>query len=117
MTTCITPCLSFNYTLIRFRHPNLVTLIGYSNQGDYPRCLIYEFMPNGTLEDVLEFGVRIIIIINLGMGACNNRRKTDTPTLLMNLIIIILLYCYLCTTDFPCVQTHSRVAVTILTSL
>ena len=40
----------------RFRHPNLVTLIGYSNK---PKCLIYEFMLNGTLEDALEIGVSI----------------------------------------------------------
>lgn len=44
----------------RFRHPNLVTLIGYSNS---PKCLIYEFMLNGTLEDALEIGVRIYLLL------------------------------------------------------
>uniref|UniRef100_A0A1X7U7Q0 non-specific serine/threonine protein kinase n=1 Tax=Amphimedon queenslandica TaxID=400682 RepID=A0A1X7U7Q0_AMPQE len=43
--------------LSKFRHPNLVTLLGYSNDPGLPRCLIYEFMVNGTLEDALDFGV------------------------------------------------------------
>ena len=42
--------------LFRFRHPNLVTLIGYHNSRDM-KCLIYELLPNGTLEDALEIGV------------------------------------------------------------
>ena len=47
----------FTVYCFRFRHPNLVTLLGYSNDVGKPRCLIYEFMPNGTLEDALELGV------------------------------------------------------------
>ena len=47
----------FTVYCFRFRHPNLVTLLGYSNDIGKPRCLIYEFMPNGTLEDALELGV------------------------------------------------------------
>lgn len=46
----------------RFRHPNLVTLIGYSSK---PKCLIYEFMLNGTLEDALEIGVRLSQLVEL----------------------------------------------------
>ena len=42
----------------RFRHPNLVTLIGYSSSPGKDKCLIYEFLPNGTLEEALEIGVR-----------------------------------------------------------
>lgn len=41
----------------RFRHPNLVTLIGYSSTQQKSKCLIYELLPNGTLEDALEIGV------------------------------------------------------------
>ena len=39
--------------LAQFRHPNLITLMGYSCDGPCP-CLIYEFMDNGTLEDKLD---------------------------------------------------------------
>ncbi|XP_062523945.1 interleukin-1 receptor-associated kinase 4-like [Corticium candelabrum] len=39
--------------LAQFRHPNLITLMGYSCNGPCP-CLIYEFMDNGTLEDKLD---------------------------------------------------------------
>ena len=53
----------YNWCILgcRFRHPNLVTLIGYSNS---PKCLIYEFMLNGTLEDALEIGVSIYCVLN-----------------------------------------------------
>lgn len=30
--------------------------MGYSNSSKCPRCLIYEFVTNGTLEDALEVG-------------------------------------------------------------
>eukprot|EP00118_Oscarella_pearsei_P026123 m.309441 g.309441 ORF g.309441 m.309441 type:complete len:375 (+) comp46507_c0_seq1:198-1322(+) len=39
--------------LAQFRHPNLISLMGYSCNGKYP-CLVYEFMENGTLEDKLD---------------------------------------------------------------
>jgi len=31
-----------------------VTLIGYSSSPGKDKCLIYEFLPNGTLEEALE---------------------------------------------------------------
>ncbi|GMI78892.1 hypothetical protein HRI_001558500 [Hibiscus trionum] len=38
--------------LSRLQHPNLVNLIGYCADGDQ-RLLVYEFMPQGSLEDHL----------------------------------------------------------------
>ena len=32
-------------------------LIGYSCTPDKPKCLVYEFLQNGSLEDALEIGV------------------------------------------------------------
>ncbi|KFM68714.1 Interleukin-1 receptor-associated kinase 4, partial [Stegodyphus mimosarum] len=38
--------------LVRCHHENLVPLLGFSNNG--PRCcLVYEYMPNGSLQDRL----------------------------------------------------------------
>ncbi|CAH1389049.1 unnamed protein product [Nezara viridula] len=34
-------------------HQNILPVIGYSNDGPY-KCLIYSFMPNGSLQDALE---------------------------------------------------------------
>lgn len=39
--------------LSRLDHPNLVTLIGYCADGKH-RFLVYEFMPNGNLQDLLN---------------------------------------------------------------
>lgn len=38
--------------LLKFRHENLVTLYGYALDGP-SLCLIYQYMPNGSLEDRL----------------------------------------------------------------
>ncbi|XP_012941607.2 interleukin-1 receptor-associated kinase 4 isoform X2 [Aplysia californica] len=39
-------------TLSNFRHENIVLLMGYSIEGD-SRCLVYQYMPNGSLEERL----------------------------------------------------------------
>uniref|UniRef100_A0A2C9KR81 non-specific serine/threonine protein kinase n=1 Tax=Biomphalaria glabrata TaxID=6526 RepID=A0A2C9KR81_BIOGL len=39
-------------TLCKYKHENLVLLLGYSVDGDN-RCLIYQYMCNGSLEDRL----------------------------------------------------------------
>jgi len=41
----------------RYRHPNLLTLMGFCAHSDN-FCLVYEFMSNGTLEDALANSVR-----------------------------------------------------------
>lgn len=40
----------------RFRHPNIVDFAGYCAQSGY-YCLVYGFLPNGSLEDCLHFQV------------------------------------------------------------
>ncbi|KJE90737.1 TKL/IRAK protein kinase [Capsaspora owczarzaki ATCC 30864] len=48
-------------TLSKFRHPNIITILSYAeSHGEY--CLVYEFMPNGSVRDRLN-------------------RKNDTPPL------------------------------------
>ncbi|XP_056585828.1 interleukin-1 receptor-associated kinase 1 [Triplophysa dalaica] len=39
--------------LSQYRHPNIMELVGYSIQGQI-YCLIYVYMPNGSLEDRLH---------------------------------------------------------------
>uniref|UniRef100_H2Y7W7 Protein kinase domain-containing protein n=1 Tax=Ciona savignyi TaxID=51511 RepID=H2Y7W7_CIOSA len=41
-----------NY-LAEYRHPNIITLYGWSLNGPDP-CLVYEFMSNGSLQDRLQ---------------------------------------------------------------
>lgn len=40
-------------TLANYHHENIVELVGYSIDGP-EKCLVYEFMPNGSLEDRLH---------------------------------------------------------------
>ena len=46
------------FVITRYRHPNLVVLLGYHNTPKL-KALVYEYLPNGTLEDALELGVSI----------------------------------------------------------
>lgn len=40
-------------TMYRFRHPNLVRLFGYSNDGPF-LCIVTEYLENGSLQDFLS---------------------------------------------------------------
>eukprot|EP00731_Ephydatia_muelleri_P015626 Em0009g50a len=42
--------------LTKYHHPNLVVLLGYYNSPSL-KALVYEYLPNGTLEDALETGL------------------------------------------------------------
>ncbi|KJE94948.1 hypothetical protein CAOG_08896 [Capsaspora owczarzaki ATCC 30864] len=48
-------------SLSKFRHANIIAILSYAEEGD-ERCLVYEFMPNGSVRDRLS-------------------RKNDTPAL------------------------------------
>lgn len=39
--------------LSHFRHPNIISILGYSEGGDSEMCLVLEFAPNGSLYDCL----------------------------------------------------------------
>ncbi|KAG0449667.1 hypothetical protein HPP92_027267 [Vanilla planifolia] len=59
----------------RFRHPNLVKLIGYCSEGE-DRLLVYEFMPKGSLEnhlfrrsaEPLSWAIRIKVAVGAARG-------------------------------------------------
>ncbi|KJE95511.1 hypothetical protein CAOG_05960 [Capsaspora owczarzaki ATCC 30864] len=40
-------------SLSKFRHPNIIAILSYAEEGD-ERCLVYEFMPNGSVRDRLS---------------------------------------------------------------
>lgn len=45
--------LKFCFLILRYRHSNLVPLLGFSCDTDN-HCLVYEFMSNGSLLDKLQ---------------------------------------------------------------
>ncbi|XP_010471538.1 PREDICTED: protein kinase 2B, chloroplastic-like [Camelina sativa] len=65
------------YYLGRSHHPNLVKLIGYSLE-DEQRLLVYEYKPNGSLENhlfergsnVLSWSLRMKVAIGAARGLC-----------------------------------------------
>ena len=72
------PCL---YTLHRYRHPNLLTLMGFCAYSDN-FCLIYEFMSNGTLEEALASSVKA--------GAYKLQLRDSCDELLVRVIVQML---------------------------
>ncbi|KJE96099.1 TKL/IRAK protein kinase [Capsaspora owczarzaki ATCC 30864] len=40
-------------SLSKFRHANIIAILSYAEEGD-ERCLVYEFMPNGSVRDRLD---------------------------------------------------------------
>lgn len=66
-------------------HPNLVNLVGYCADGDQ-RILVYEYMPNGSLEDHLLGMSRILYLQH------NQRSETSV---LMNSVVDIFALCIL----------------------
>ncbi|XP_004346456.1 hypothetical protein CAOG_05783 [Capsaspora owczarzaki ATCC 30864] len=40
-------------SLSKFRHANIIAIMSYAEEGD-ERCLVYEFMPNGSVRDRLS---------------------------------------------------------------
>ncbi|KAK7102603.1 uncharacterized protein [Littorina saxatilis] len=61
-------------SLLKFRHENIVTLYGYASEGEC-LCLIYQFMPNGSLEDRLMCKNSTAPLVwsqrlNILLGAC-----------------------------------------------
>ncbi|XP_036271681.1 interleukin-1 receptor-associated kinase 1 isoform X3 [Pipistrellus kuhlii] len=64
--------------LSRFRHPNIVDFAGYCAQSGY-YCLVYGFLPNGSLEDRLHFQ-RLDIL--LGTARAIQFLHQDSPSLI-----------------------------------
>lgn len=65
---------NFEWKIIchRCQHENLVELLGFSSDGD-DLCLVYVYMPNGSLLDRLSCLVRCLFITLLGfMFLCWN---------------------------------------------
>ncbi|KAG5008409.1 hypothetical protein JHK85_026951 [Glycine max] len=75
--------------LSRLHHRNLVSLIGYCNEGEQ-QMLVYEFMPNGTLRDwisgksrktkgSLNFSMRLRIAMGAAKGILYLHTEANPP--------------------------------------
>ncbi|XP_071961523.1 uncharacterized protein [Antedon mediterranea] len=74
--------------LVRYRHQNIVTLLGYSYDGPLP-CLLYEYCENGSLEDnllcrdrrrPLDWPTRHMIVLGAAIGLnFLHRAQPDKP--------------------------------------
>lgn len=57
--------------LRRLKHDNLMDMVGFSCDGQYP-CVVYPLMPNGSLLDRLACLVSPHLAIAAGFGALSN---------------------------------------------
>ncbi|PIN05672.1 Serine/threonine protein kinase [Handroanthus impetiginosus] len=72
--------------LSRVHHRNLVSLVGYCDDED-EQILVYEFMPNGSLHDLLSaryraplnFGTRLHIALGAARGILYLHTEADPP--------------------------------------
>ncbi|XP_059296753.1 probable LRR receptor-like serine/threonine-protein kinase At1g06840 isoform X2 [Lycium ferocissimum] len=72
--------------LSRLHHRNLVSLLGYCNEGS-EQMLVYEFMPNGSLHDLLSarygeplgLGARLYIALGAARGILYLHTEADPP--------------------------------------
>ncbi|XP_012517482.1 PREDICTED: interleukin-1 receptor-associated kinase 1 [Propithecus coquereli] len=75
--------------LSRFRHPNIVDFAGYCAQRGF-YCLVYGFLPNGSLEDRLHFQTQVCpplswpqrLDILLGTARAVQFLHQDSPSLI-----------------------------------
>ena len=76
--------------LPRLKHRNIIDLYGYSNDSTTHPCLIYPFMENGTLSQVLKHNSqhpkhlnssqRLEISKGIAEGICYIHRLQNEPT-------------------------------------
>ncbi|KAA8517619.1 hypothetical protein F0562_015093 [Nyssa sinensis] len=72
--------------LSRLHHRNLVSLVGYCDE-ECEQMLVYEFMPNGSLHDLLSarfreplsFGTRLYIALGAAKGILYLHTEADPP--------------------------------------
>ncbi|XP_073289179.1 probable LRR receptor-like serine/threonine-protein kinase At1g06840 [Primulina huaijiensis] len=72
--------------LSRLHHRNLVSLVGYCDEKE-EQMLVYEFMPNGSLHDLLSakyrtplgFGTRLHIALGASRGILYLHTEADPP--------------------------------------